>query len=106
MWWTIRIRDINQILDKSSIPSGTHYDNIGNGLTNGTTYATIYIEHNGDGFSSDNVVSNKGSAIGVRGQYGSLKPNYGDVDISSADMKDLLSKLDADKTPMIEIKTK
>lgn len=98
-------RYYNQIMEKGSIPAGTHYDNIGNGLTNGTTYATIYIEHNGDGFSPDNVVANKGSAIGVRGQYVELKPNYGDVDISSADMKDLLSRLDANKTPMIEIKT-
>ena len=97
-------RYYNQIMDKSSIPSGTHYDNIGKGLTNGTTYATIYIEHNGTGFSSENVVAQKGSAIGVRGQYGELKPNLGDVDISAEDMKDLLSKLDINKTPMIEIK--
>lgn len=96
----------NQIMDKSSVPSGTHYDNIGKGLTNGTTYATIYIEHNGSGFSPENVVSEKGSAIGVRGQYGEIKPNYGDVDISSEDMKDLLSKLDISKNPMIEIKVK
>ena len=96
----------NMIMEKSSIPSGTHYDNIGKGLTNGTTYATIYIEHNGDGFSSQNVVRNKGSAIGVRGQYIALKPNYGDVDISASDMRDLLSRLDASKSPMIEIKTK
>ena len=96
----------NQIMDKSNVPSGTHYDNIGKGLTNGTTYATIYIEHNGSGFSSKNVVPEKGSAIGVRGQYGEIKPNYGDVDISAKDMKDLLSKLDINKNPMIEIKVK
>ena len=63
-------------------------------------------DHNGDGFSSQNVVRNKGSAIGVRGQYIALKPNYGDVDISASDMRDLLSRLDASKSPMIEIKTK
>ena len=96
----------NQIMEKSSVPSGTHYDNIGKGLTDGTTYATIYIEHNGSGFSSANVVSGNGSAIGLRGQNGSLSPTYGDVDISASDIRDLLSKLDYNKKPVIELKTK
>ena len=96
----------NQIMEKSSVPSGTHYDNIGRGLTDGSTYATIYIEHNGSGFSSANVVSGNGSAIGLRGQNGSLSPTYGDVDISASDMRDLLSKLDYNKNPVIELKTK
>lgn len=96
----------NQIMEKKDIPSGTHYDDIGEGLTDGTTYATIFIEHNGDGFSSDGVVKHAGSAIGVRGQNGTLTANYGDVDISASNMKELLSKLDASKNPMIEIKTK
>lgn len=96
----------NRIMETGSIPSGTHYDNIGEGLTDGTTYATIYIEHNGNGFSSKDVVPDKGSAIGLRGQNGSLSATYGDVDISAADMKDLLSRLRAAKNPMIEIKTK
>ena len=96
----------NQIMEKSSVPSGTHYDNIGKGLTNGSTYATIYIEHNGSGFSSKNVVSGNGSAIGLRGQNGTLSPTYGDVDISASDMRDLLSKLDYNKNPVIELKTK
>lgn len=96
----------NQIMEKSSVPSGTHYDNIGKGLTDGSTYATIFIEHNGSGFSSTNVVSGNGSAIGLRGQNGSLSPTYGDVDISASDMRDLLSELDYDKNPVIELKTK
>ena len=96
----------NQIMEKNNVPSNTHYDNIGRGLTNGTTYATIYIEHNGSGFSSTNVVSGNGSAIGLRGQNGSLSPTYGDVDISASNMRDLLSKLDAYKNPVIELKTK
>ena len=96
----------NQIMEKSSVPSNTHYDNIGKGLTDGTTYATIYIEHNGSGFSSNNVISGNGSAIGLRGQNGSLSPTYGDVDISASDMRDLLSRLDANKNPVIELKTK
>ena len=96
----------NQIMEKSSVPSGTHYDNIGRGLTDGSTYATIYIEHNGSGFSTTNVVSGNGSAIGLRGQNGSLSPTYGDVDISASDMRDLLSKLDYNKKPVIELNTK
>jgi len=58
---------------------------------------------NGSGFSSENVTPGKGSAIGLRGQYGSLSPTYGDVDISYSDMIDLLSRLDATKNPVIEI---
>ena len=95
----------NQIMDKGSVPSGTHYDNIGKGLTDGSTNAMIYIEHNGSGFSSNNVVPGKGSAIGIRGRTGSLTGTYGDVDISASDMVDLLSRLDAGKNPMIELKT-
>ena len=95
----------NQIMDKSSVPRGTSYDTIGRGLTDGTTYATIYIEHNGNGFSSDNVVRGNGSAIGVRGQYNlSYGGTYGDVDISANDMADLLARLEAAKKPVIEIK--
>ena len=94
----------NQIMEKGQVPSGVSFDNIGEGLTNGSTYATIFIEHNGNGFSSDNVVSGNGSAIGVRGRKGSLSPTYGDVDISIDDMKDLLTRLDVNKNPMIEIK--
>jgi len=93
----------NQIMEKSEVPDGAHYDNIGKGLTNGSTYATIYIEHNGSGFSSEGVVNGKGSAIGLRGQYGSLSATYGDVDISANDMKDLLSRLNVNKKPMIEL---
>lgn len=93
----------NQIMEKYNVPSSAHYDNIGKGLTNGTTYAMIYIEHNGSGFSSENVVAGKGSAIGVRGQYGSISPTYGDVDMSASDMRNLISNLDANKNPMIEL---
>ena len=85
-------------------PAGVHVDtSIGKGLTSGDLNAVIYIEHNGDGFSSQNVKKNKGSAIGLRGKYGSLSPTYGDVDISAADMSDLLSRLDSGKNPRIFI---
>ena len=93
----------NIIMETYQVPEDTSYDQIGINLTNGTTYATIYIEHNGDGLTTTNVIPGKGSAIGIRGQYGSLKPTYGDVDISYTDMIDLLSRLDVDKHPVIEI---
>lgn len=96
----------NRILESSQVPSGVSFDNIGSSLTDGTTYAMIYIEHNGSGFSSSNVVKGNGSAIGIRGQYGTLNATYGDVDISADDMVDLLSKIDVNKNPMVEIKVK
>lgn len=96
----------NQIIELGDIPSGVHYDNIGKGFVSGSTYATIFIEHNGNGFSSNGVTLGNGSAIGLRGQYGSLSATYGDVDISAEDMKDLLSRLDVKKNPMIELVVK
>lgn len=93
----------NIIMEKNQVPSGVSFDQIGTLLTNGSVYALIYIEHNGDGISSENVVSGKGSAIGVRGRYSTLSPTNGDVDISHTDMIDLISRLDADKNPVIEI---
>ena len=94
--------DYNQI--REGKPSGVHVDtSIGKGLTGGELSAVIYIEHNGNGFSSENVQKNRGSAIGLRGKYGSLSPTYGDVDISAADMADLLSRLDSSKNPRIFI---
>lgn len=93
----------NMIMQKEQVPSGTSFDQIGKSLSNGSVYATIYIEHNGNGLTSENVVPGKGSAIGVRGKRAALAPTYGDVDISYNDMIDLLSRLDADKNPVIEI---
>lgn len=96
----------NQVMDSNSLPSDVNsYDLIGQSLTDGTTYATIFIEHNGNGFSFANVEREKCSAIGLRGQNGELSATLGDVDISAEDMKDLLKKLDPDKSPMIETKT-
>jgi L,D-peptidoglycan transpeptidase YkuD (ErfK/YbiS/YcfS/YnhG family) len=96
----------NTIHEDSEIPNSVSRDYIGHSLTDGTTYAMIYIEHNGSGFSSSGVVSGNGSAIGLRGQFGSLSPTYGDVDISYDDMVDLLDRLDYYKNPKIEIKVK
>ena len=89
----------NQIMESYESPSTNKFDL----LSNEFSYAAIFIEFNGDGFSSDGVVRGGGSAICVRGKSGSLSPTYGDVDISSSDMKDLISRLDADKHPVIEL---
>ena len=98
-------RYYNCIMDTSQVPYGTDYDPIGKGLNNGTSYAFIYIEHNGTGLSSNGVVPGAGSVMGIDGTYKSLAPTFGDVDISVSDMMDLLSRLDSTKNPMIEITT-
>ena len=98
-------RYYNCIMDRSQIPYGTSYDQIGKGLSNGTHYAFIYIEHNGTGLSSDGVVAGAGSVMGIRGTHKSLAPTFGDVDISYYDMVDLLSRLDSTKNPMVELTT-
>ena len=64
-------------------------------------YACILIEHNGDGISKGE--SGKGSAIFLTGRD-SLGKSYGDVVISSKDMKTLLSLLEEGKNPNIVIK--
>lgn len=64
-------------------------------------YACILIEHNGDGISKGE--SGKGSAIFLTGRD-SLGTSYGDVVISSKDMKTLLSLLEEGKNPNIVIK--
>lgn len=95
----------NTIQDKSNLPSGINsVDSIGNTILDGYDSALIFIEHNGDGYTSDNVVKGKGSVITICGRNGALSPTLGCIDISSGDMSTLLSYLDADKNPHIQIK--
>lgn len=89
----------NQIFEKQDVPNQAKFDLTYDEFSN----AAIFIEFNGDGFSSDGVVSGAGSALFVRGQSGSLSPTWGDVDISAGDMSDLLSRLDPNKKPVIEL---
>lgn len=94
----------NMILEKSAVRNNAHTDgSISGGLISGEFNAIIYINHNGNGFSSNNVVRGNGSAIGLRGKYGSLSATFGDVDISADDMADLLGRLDSSKNPQIFI---
>ena len=89
----------NQIFEKSNSPTQSGFDIVYEEFDN----AAIFIEFNGNGFSSDDVVNGAGSAIFVRGKSGALSGTYGDVDISASDMSDLLSRLNPKKTPMIEL---
>ena len=94
----------NMVLERSRIGNQGKYDySISEGLLDGDFNYIIYIEHNGSGFSSQNVVKGRGSAIGLRGKYGSLSDTYADIDISAGDMEDLLSRLDSGKNPKIFI---
>ena len=89
----------NQIFEKSNAPTLNKFDIVYEEFSN----AAIFIEFNGDGFSSDGVDSGAGSAIFLRGKSGSLSSTYGDVDISASDMSDLLTRLDPNKKPVIEL---
>ncbi len=94
----------NTIQSISSLPDGVHYDTIGNTLINGFSEVCIFIEHNGNGYTSDGVVAGKGSVITICSKSTALEPTAGCVDISTADMFALLSMLDTTKNPHIEIK--
>lgn len=89
----------NRIFEKQDVPTQIKFDNTYDEFKN----AAIFIEFNGNGFSSDGVTPGAGSALFVRGQRGSLSATYGDVDISADDMSDLLSKLNPNKNPVIEL---
>ena len=90
----------NTIQTVGSFPSSTHYDRIGDGLTNGECYAQVFIEHNGDGFSSA-PSSTAGSAITICGMNTSLHSTWGCIDIVADNMKKLLKALDPALDPHI-----
>lgn len=92
----------NTIQSIRSLPSGVSYDSIGKTLASSSN-VLIFIEHNGDGFSSRDVVAGKGSVITICGKKNAIKPTAGCVDISSSDMNKLIRELDYSKDPMIEI---
>ncbi|MBR2714866.1 MAG: PASTA domain-containing protein, partial [Ruminococcus sp.] len=92
----------NMIKDIRELPSGTSYDPTGKHLTNGDCSAMMFIEHNGDGYSSDNVIAGSGSAITICAMNYSISATYGCIDISSSDFFTLVSKLDYTKNTHIE----
>ena len=89
----------NQIFEKSNAPTLNKFDIVYEEFSN----AAIFIEFNGNGFSAEGVDSGAGSAIFLRGKSGSRSATYGDVDISEGDMSDLLSRLNPNKNPVIEL---
>ena len=89
----------NQIIENTNGAASKDFDPVNNEESS----AMIFIEFNGNGFSSDGVTPGAGSAIFVRGKNKSLSATYGDVDISADDMSDLLSKLNPNKNPVIEL---
>lgn len=89
----------NQIFEKSDAPTLNNFDIVYDEFDK----AEIFIEFNGNGFSSEGVDPAAGSAIFLRGKSESLSATHGDVDISASDMDDLLSRLDPDKNPVIEL---
>ena len=95
----------NMIVNKNILPSGVHYDTVGKTIINGYSTMCMYIEHNGDGLSSDNVEPGKGSAITICGKPKKLAATAGCIDISSEDLENIINKLDFTAEPHIEIKT-
>ena len=93
----------NTIQDIDDLPSGVSYDPIGDTLVRGYSNICIYIEHNGSGRDSTNVVAGMGSVITICGRTGGLEPTAGCVDISSSNMTTLMGMLDYSKNPHIEI---
>lgn len=91
----------NQIFNKSDLPSGVSSDPVGKKLTNGQNNALIFIEHNGNGFTSQGVSIYNSSVITICGCYNSIAPTGGCIDISASDMNSLLHVLDAAKNPYI-----
>ena len=95
----------NTIQSIRSLPSGVSCDPIGRSITRGDFNICIFIEHNGNGYSSENVVAGKGSVITICGKTSATSPTAGCVDISAANMNTLISMLSYEKNPHIEIYT-
>ena len=91
----------NQIVNRSELPYGTEADDIGKRLVNGTDNASIFIEHNGNGYSQENVVRGRCSSITICGHMSAIKPTGGCIDISASDMSNLLMLLNQYKNPYI-----
>ncbi len=92
----------------NTLQKGTQYnskwsssENISAIFSRNEYYASILIEHNGDGYTKGEA--GKGSAIFLTGKESNLTKSYGDVIISASDMKTLLSVLEESKNPHIVI---
>lgn len=93
----------NTIMNISDLPGDVGYDDIGNTIISGNSDKVMYIEHNGNGISSDGVVPGNGSAITICGKTSDLYSTAGCVDISAGDFNSILSMLDYSMNPHVEI---
>ena len=91
----------NTLVDTSQV-GDVSVDPVGSNIVNGKLSCIIFIEHNGNGLSSDGVVPGKGSVITICGNYRDFNSTAGCIDITAADMRTLLGLLDGTKNPYIE----
>lgn len=93
----------NTIRNISELPEDVGFDDIGNTIVNGNSDKVMYIEHNGNGIDTDDVVPGNGSAITICGKTAGLYATAGCIDISDDDFNSILSLLDYSMNPHIEI---
>ncbi len=96
----------NTIQNVDSVPKNVSVDRIGNTIIKGNTNQCMYIEHNGNGISTEGVVKGKGSAITICGKTTSLYATAGCVDISASDLSNIISQMNYNNNPHIEIVVK
>ncbi len=91
----------NTLVD-SSQADGLSVDHVGENIVSGKLSCVIFIEHNGNGLTSENVVPGKGSVITICGNNQDISATAGCIDIKASDMASLLTCLDGTKNPYIE----
>lgn len=92
----------NTLVDTNEV-GDVSVDHVGSNIVNGKLNAIIYIEHNGDGLTSEGVTPGKGSVITICGNYDNVSETAGCIDISAENMTGLLMILDGRLNPYIEI---
>lgn len=92
----------NTLVDTNTV-GDVSVDHVGSNIVNGKLNAIIFIEHNGDGLSSDGVTPGKGSVITICGNYSNVSETAGCIYISAENMTELLKLLDGNMNPHIEI---
>ncbi len=95
--------ELYNILVDTNTVGDVSVDHVGSNIVNGKLNAIIFIEHNGDGLSSDGVTPGKGSVITICGNYSNVSETAGCIDISAENMTELLKLLDGSMNPHIEI---
>lgn len=93
----------NTMIDMDNVQDEISVDPVGSNIVKGKLNAILFIEHNGNGHTSDNVVPGMGSVITICGNNNNISQTAGCIDISGSDMTKLLGFLDGTKNPHIEI---